>query len=219
MLRHLRLHPPTFRSKLLAMPVNSRQQLRKSMRQQRRELAQHQQDLHALAITHQLARHPLFLNSSRIAFYLAEDGEIDPVYLIHKAWQYKKQVFLPILPPTGHSLFFAPYLPGSILQPNRFGIDEPVCHPSQWLSARQLNLILMPLVAFDKEMNRLGMGGGFYDRSLAFTRHRKQWHSPHLIGLAHELQKVDQLNCESWDVPLNMIVTEAAMYNGKSPAS
>jgi 5-formyltetrahydrofolate cyclo-ligase len=197
------------------MPASSREQLRKTKRQQRRNLDDHQQDLHAQSIAQQLGRHPLFLNASRVAFYLAEDGEIDPAYLIHKAWQYKKQVYLPILPPTGHSLFFAPYYPDSTLAPNRFGINEPDCHPSQWIRARQLNLILLPLVAFDEELNRLGMGGGYYDRSLAFTRHRKQWHSPHLIGLAHELQKVDQLPCESWDVPLNMIATEARIYDKK----
>ena len=72
----------------------------------------------------------------------------------------------------------------------------------------------MPLVAFDEHGNRLGMGGGFYDRSLAFMQHRKQWHSPHLIGLAHELQKISELPCESWDIPLNMIATEKTIYKG-----
>ena len=70
----------------------------------------------------------------------------------------------------------------------------------------------MPLVAFDTQGNRLGMGGGYYDRSLAFIKHRRQWHSPHLIGLAHELQKVDALSCASWDVPLNMIISEENIY-------
>ncbi|MDH5483739.1 MAG: 5-formyltetrahydrofolate cyclo-ligase [Gammaproteobacteria bacterium] len=197
------------------MPASPRDQLRKSVRQQRRALSDHQQDLHAQSVAQQLSRHPLFLNASRIALYLAEDGEIDPAYLIHRAWKYKKQVYLPVLPPTGHALVFAPYHPGSRLITNRFGINEPNCHPSEWIRARQLNLILLPLVAFDEEMNRLGMGGGYYDRSLAFTRHRKQWHSPHLIGLAHECQKIEQLPCEPWDVPLNMIATERCLYDKK----
>lgn len=189
-----------------------RAQLRTTIRQQRRALSAHQQHRHAQTLAENICRHRAFRNATRIAFYLPEDGEIDTAYLIERAWRYKKQVYLPVVPPLGHALFFAPYTADSRLQPNRFGINEPDCHPRSWLRARQLNLIMVPLVAFDTHGNRLGMGGGFYDRSLAFTRHRKQWHSPHLIGLAHELQKVDQLPCESWDVPLKMIATEKNLY-------
>lgn len=194
------------------MNSQQRDQLRKNIRQQRRSLKEHQQEQNAFLLAHSLTHHPLFLNAKRIACYLAEDGEIDPVYIIEKAWRYKKQVYLPVLPPTGKSLFFAPYSKNSKLKLNRFGIAEPDVHPKYWIRARQLNLVLLPLVAFDEKGNRLGMGGGFYDRSLAFTTHRKQWHSPHLIGLAHELQKVEHLPCESWDVPLNLIATEIGFY-------
>jgi len=192
--------------------MSDKNQLRKSIRQKRRELDIYKQQEHAQSLAHLITRHPLFLNAKRVACYLAEDGEIDPTYIIEKAWQYKKEVFLPILPPTGKSLFFAPFNGKTKLIPNRFNIDEPDVHPSQWVRARQLNLVLLPLVAFDTKGNRLGMGGGYYDRSLAFTTHRKQWHSPHLIGLAHELQKVEALACEPWDVPLNLIATEKALY-------
>lgn len=191
---------------------STRAQLRKKIRALRRALSAHQQHLHAQKLADNICRHHRFRNATRIAFYLPEDGEIDTAYLIERAWRYKKQIYLPVVPPLGHALFFAPFTANSQLQPNRFGIPEPVSHPRTWLRARQLNLIMVPLVAFDAHGNRLGMGGGFYDRSLAFTRHRKQWHSPHLMGLAHELQKVDQLPCESWDVPLNMIATEKTLY-------
>ena len=192
--------------------MSDRNQLRKSIRQKRLELDINTQQEHARSLASLITRHPLFLNAKRIACYLAEDGEIDPAYIIEKAWQHKKDVFLPILPPTGKSLFFAPFKPNTKLKPNRFNIDEPDVHPNQWIRARQLGLVLLPLVAFDTKGNRLGMGGGYYDRSLAFTTHRKQWHSPHLIGLAHELQKVDALACEPWDVPLNLIATELGLY-------
>lgn len=194
------------------MTTSDRNLLRKSLRKQRRDLTPHQQNIHAHELASLVCRQPLFLNAKRIAAYLTEDGEIDPLPVIEKAWQYKKEIYLPILPPTGKSLFFAPFKFNTPLKPNRFGILEPEVHPDKWLRARQLNLILLPLVAFDETGNRLGMGGGFYDRSLAFTTHRKQWHSPHLMGLAHELQKVAALPCESWDVPVNMIATEQRLY-------
>ena len=201
------LHPPNSH-----MTSTDRNQLRKNIRQQRRNLSFQQQNINAQQLSQLVCHNKLFLNAKRIACYLAEDGEIDPTHIIEKAWQYKKQVFLPVLPPTGKSLFFAPFEVNTPLKPNRFGILEPDIHPEKWIRARQLNLILLPLVAFDTHGNRLGMGGGFYDRSLAFTSHRKQWHSPHLMGLAHELQKVEELPCESWDVPLNMIATEKKLY-------
>lgn len=197
------------------MPTQNKNNLRKLIRQKRNQLDFHQQDLHAFSIAQLITRQASFRNAKRIACYLSEDGEIDPVYIIEKAWQYKKNVFLPVLPPTGKSLFFAPYTKQTKLKPNQFGILEPDTHPSNWVRARQLSLILLPLVAFDEKGNRMGMGGGYYDRSLSFTQHRKQWHNPKLIGLAHELQKVDQLATESWDIPLNMIATEEKIYTHK----
>ena len=198
------------------MDKSERNTLRSTIRQQRRQLSPHQQHQHSQLLTQQLCKHPLFLRSRRIACYLAEDGEIDPHLIIEKAWRSGKQVFLPVLPPMGKSLFFAPYQPDSELTANRFNILEPAAPHHEWIRARQLNLILLPLVVFDPMGNRLGMGGGYYDRSLQFTRHRKQWHSPHLIGLAHDLQKVPQLPSETWDVPLNLIATELSIYETES---
>jgi 5-formyltetrahydrofolate cyclo-ligase len=194
------------------MTPSSRQKTRKKIRQQRRDLSPLQQKLHAQQLAHLVCRQRLFLNAKRIACYLAEDGEIDPVHIIETAWRRKKKVYLPILAPTGQSLFFAPFEFNTPLKANRFGILEPDIPPHKWLRARQLNLILLPLVAFDKQCNRLGMGGGCYDRSLAFIRHRKQLHSPHLMGLAHELQKVAALPCAAWDVAVKFIATEKTLY-------
>ena len=191
---------------------NPRALLRKNLRQQRRALSADVQHRHAQALTKNISRLPAYRNAKRLAFYLATDGEINTHYLIDRAWHDNKQVYLPIVPTLGRALFFAPYFPDSKLKTNCFGIYEPVCHPRLWLRARQLSLILLPLVAFDAHGNRLGMGGGFYDSSLAFIRYRKQTHSPKLIGLAHALQKIPQLPCESWDIPLDMIATEQQIY-------
>ena len=107
---------------------------------------------------------------------------------------------------------FAPYRPDSSLQLNRFNIPEPQVRPSEWRSASQLDLLLLPLVAFDAQGNRVGMGGGFYDRTLAYLQHRRHWRKPVLIGLAHEVQKTDGLTTQSWDIPLDTIITESSRY-------
>lgn len=196
------------------MTQTTRAHVRRHYRQQRKQLSQHQQHQHAQQLAAHFCRSRLFRSARRLACYLPADGEISPEGIMQKAWQYKKQLYLPILPPTGKSLFFAPYTPDTPMKANRFGIDEPDIHPCHWIRARQLNLILLPLVAFDEQGNRMGMGGGYYDRSLSFSRHHKQWHSPHLIGLAHECQKAEQLPSEPWDVPLHGVATERGFYGG-----
>lgn len=194
------------------MSQKQRLQIRQDIREKRRQLNPQQQQQHAQALSHHVCRSRLFQNAKRIACYLPADGEIDPLPIIQTAWQRKKDVYLPILSPTHQRLYFALYSENSKMKNNRFGIEEPDVHPSTWLNASQMGLILLPLVAFDVQGNRLGMGGGFYDRSLNFKRYQPQSSRPYLIGLAHECQQVEILPCESWDVPLNTVATELRIY-------
>ena len=86
------------------------------------------------------------------------------------------------------------------------------CHPRERRYGRELDLILAPLVGFDTHGNRLGMGGGYYDRTFAYLKHRLHWQKPRLIGLAYELQRVADLANHAWDVPLQSVVTEQHIY-------
>ena len=194
------------------MPSNN-SQVRARKRQLRNQLNHRQQCLHAKGLCNQVSRQPAFLNSQRIACYIANDGEIDPSPLIQTAWKLRKQVYLPVLSPFQHKLYFAPYKADMMMKPNRFGINEPTCKPVEWVTAWQLDLMLLPLVAFDEAGNRLGMGGGFYDRSLADRQSRTRSIRPKLIGLAHELQREDNLQTNSWDIPLDLIATEQRIIN------
>jgi 5-formyltetrahydrofolate cyclo-ligase len=188
---------------------NHRNALRREMRQQRRSLSVQQQRNASHALTRQLARHPLFLHSRHIAFYLPNDGEMDLSPLIARASAMGKQCYLPVLSPLYHNrLWFAPYHGESLLQRNRFGIPEPEAKWSQMRPAWSLDLILTPLVAFDGEGNRLGMGGGYYDRTLAYLTRRRHWRKPHLLGTAYTFQQVELLPHAPWDVPLHAIATE-----------
>jgi len=189
------------------MPIDS-STIRTSKRRLRNQLTHLEQSTHAIGLANQVCRQQAFLNSSKIACYLATDGEIDPEYIVRTAWQLRKHVYLPVLSPFQSKLYFAPYQAGMEMHLNRFGIWEPGCSPVNWINAWQLDLMLLPLVAFDQDGNRLGMGGGFYDRSLAYRRSRTHSLRPKLIGLAHELQREQQLAANSWDIPLDMIATE-----------
>lgn len=192
-------------------PSNANQ-LRRKKRESRRALSVWEQNSHALQLFDQVIHHPRYFSSNRIACYLANDGEIDPGYIIRQAWSQRKRVYLPVLSPLKNSLHFAPFKPDSPMQCNQYGIMEPACHPDKWIAARHIDLILVPLVAFDETGHRLGMGGGFYDRSLEHLKLRQHIRKPYLIGLAHELQKTEKLSVASWDIPLDAIATEKQIY-------
>jgi 5-formyltetrahydrofolate cyclo-ligase len=187
--------------------------LRQTIRQQRRALTRDEAEFCAEQMAQHLFKHPLILRSHRIAAYLAADGEMDPAPLLELLWSAGKQVYLPVLVPfSRQKLWFARFSPGDMLACNRFGIPEPVRR--NLIKPLALDLVLTPLVAFDTAGHRIGMGGGFYDRTFAFLQRRQHWHKPNLVGLAYELQKQATIKPNSWDVPLDAIATETRVYAG-----
>lgn len=186
-----------------------RSTLRKTLRARRRSLTPRQQTQAAEQLLQQLKRQPLFLRSQRIAFYLPNDGEIDPRPLIREAWRRGKQCYLPVLAPgkEKNRLWFVRHTPTTPLIKNRFGIPEPRALFRQRVLTRQLDVVFLPLVGFDRQGGRMGMGGGFYDRSFAF-KHTTTTHKPYLVGLAHHCQQVEQLQLAHWDIPLCAVATD-----------
>lgn len=182
-----------------------RSQLRQSMRLKRQSLTAGQQTQAAESIIPQALSLIESYQASHIAFYLPFNGEISPIPLMEQLLQQGKKLYLPLLHPfTSGQLLFVNYNCKTILKFNRLGIQEPILDVRNILPWQELEMIFTPLVACDKAGNRLGMGGGFYDRTLA--------QAPHLIsvGLAHECQQVEQLPIESWDMPLDHIILGAA---------
>ncbi len=188
-------------------------QIRRLMRTQRLQLAPQTLQHHSRMLSRLAGNYRPFAQAQRIAFYLASRGEIDPSPLMRQAQQSGKQVYLPVLrgrPAQG--LWFSRYREGDRLLANRFGIPEPVAHSRRLIMPWSIDLVFVPLVAFDKAGNRLGMGGGYYDRTFAFIRQRQHMHRPKLIGLAHDFQHVDQLEKQAWDIPLDAVITERNVY-------
>ncbi|MCY1284298.1 5-formyltetrahydrofolate cyclo-ligase [compost metagenome] len=198
---------------MIAAAELSRAELRRLLRQARRALPAHHQHLAARGLYRQLAPHPLFRRARHVALYLPNDGEIDPRPLLRAAQRRGKCTYLPVLNPWPRTrMVFQRVRPGEKLVRNRFRILEPRPNPARQRKVWALDLLLMPLVGFDEHGGRLGMGGGFYDRSLAYRARRKNGHKPTLLGLAHECQKVDRLALASWDVPLRATVTDRRWY-------
>ncbi|MDL0438719.1 5-formyltetrahydrofolate cyclo-ligase [Stutzerimonas frequens] len=200
---------------MIAAEGLSRPALRRKLRHARRQLTPAQQRLAARRLYRQLTHHPQFRRARHIALYLPNDGEIDPRLLLQAAQRRGKATYLPVLNPWPRTrMVFQRIKPGERLRRNRFGILEPVIRSSRQRRVWALDLLLMPLVGFDGNGGRLGMGGGFYDRSLAYRAMRKKSHKPTLLGLAHECQRVDRLPLESWDVALQATVTDQGWYAG-----
>ncbi|MFC5694327.1 5-formyltetrahydrofolate cyclo-ligase [Pseudomonas sp. GCM10022186] len=195
---------------------HSRQSLRRLLRQARRALTPLQQKHAAKALYRQLAQDPMFRRARHVALYLPTNGEIDPRPLLREAQRRGKQAYLPVLNAwPREKMVFQRLLPGERLRKNRFRILEPRANPAQQRKVWALDLVMLPLVGFDEYGGRLGMGAGFYDRSLAYLSRRRQWRKPTLLGLAHECQKVDRLELASWDVSLQATVTDRGWYEGQ----
>jgi len=183
------------------------------LRKARRDLSPCEQRQAARGLYRQLAQHPLFRRAKHISLYLPTDGEIDPRLLLREAQRRGKITYLPVLsawPKT--KMVFQRVAPGEKLIPNRFRILEPRINRARQRKVWALDLVLLPLVGFDATGGRLGMGGGFYDRSLAYQARRQSWRKPTLLGLAHECQKVACLDQASWDVPLQGTVSDRQWY-------
>lgn len=188
-------------------------QLRRRIRAQRRALSPETQKSHSLAVIRRLGRSGIFLKSRRIALYIENDGEISVTRMLPMLRRLGKSCYLPVLRPMlPNRLWFSEYRPGDKLTLNRYGIPEPDIKVRKPISCNSLDLVLMPLVGFDSTKNRIGMGGGFYDRTFSYRKIRRSWYKPSLIGIAHELQKLDSIRTNSWDVPLDGVVTESNFY-------
>ena len=191
--------------------MSSRSKLRSQLRTQRRALDPASRAHFDARISQHLLQSNVFRTSSRIASYWPTHGEPDTQATIESAWALHKRIFLPVL--LGRNqLRFAPFTAASVVKNNRFDIPEPRVPPAQWLPGISLDLVLVPLVGFDNQGTRMGMGGGFYDRSFATRLFRRCWRKPRLIGVAYELQRVSHLDRQPWDVALDGVVTEQRLY-------
>ena len=186
--------------------MQNRQQIRQVIRSRRQQISPEQQTSASQILIEQFKQHPLISRAERIALYLATDGELDTSPVIEWCWQQHIAVCLPVLHPfsKGHLLFLH-FTTDSPMSTNRFGIIEPQLNCQQIVPLSSIDIICTPLVAFDQQGNRLGMGGGFYDRTLTQWHHQRL--GPYPIGLAHDCQEVDSVPTEHWDVPLPEILT------------
>ena len=183
--------------------MNERAALRRRFRSLRQGLSAAAQRRHAERIGRRFMASPLAWRARRIAAYLSTDGEPDLRPLLRRLRQQGKMLALPVVENGGQMSFFAQPADGPLVL-NRFGIEEPA-PGTPWMHPLALDLVLMPLVAFDGDGHRLGMGGGFYDRRFGALPVRMR---PLLVGVAHSVQQAERLPAAPWDLDLDGVLTE-----------
>jgi len=189
--------------------ISSRQQIRQTIRQRRRALTPEQQSQFAVQAAARMMAYPPVVMAHTVALFLSFDGELDTQPLIDQLWRAGKKVYLPVLHPfSPGNLLFLHYHPHSELLVNRLRIYEPKLDVRDVLPLAQLDVLITPLVAFDEQGQRLGMGGGFYDRTLQ----NWQQHGFQPVGYAHDCQGVEALPVEKWDIPLPAVVTPGKIW-------
>lgn len=185
--------------------------LRRQLRAARNAIHPRQRHIASRNATRLALRAGLLLRARRIGFYLPHNAEFDVTPLLNLALLMNRACYLPMIPRRqAQPMRFGLVHERHAMLANRYGIDEP--QDRRPLRAQQLDLLLVPLVGFDDAGYRLGMGGGYYDATLAYLGRRRHWKKPLLVGIGYECQRTQALPHEPWDRPLDAILTEQRYY-------
>ena len=180
-------------------------EIRRKALRARREMNVENRRAASRIICDKVTRSREFQSAKLVACYLPMKDEVDTRLIIERGWRANKRIFVPITRNNGE-MFFREIRPDTTLRRNRMTIWEP--DSGEYISPRALQLIVTPTVAFDDANNRIGMGGGYYDRCFSFLRHRKTWLKPKLIGVAFDCQKFEEISPNAWDIRLYQLICE-----------
>jgi len=179
--------------------------IRQSGRNSRASLSATERDIKSQIICDKVTSAAWFQRAEYVACYLSADDEVNTWEIIARAWAMKKRIFAPIVEKNS-KMRFREIDAQTELHQNQYGLFEP--SSGEFVSARMLDIVLTPVVAFDGKNNRVGMGGGYFDRTFSFLKHRNNWFHPKIVGLAFACQKVEEIPPNPWDIPLFSAVTE-----------
>jgi 5-formyltetrahydrofolate cyclo-ligase len=192
--------------------------LRSQLRARRAALTPTERIIASQALVESLEKIPEFLTDQRIGGYWAIAGELPLAALIQGLRARGQNYYLPVVG-DDRRLEFAAWQPGGAIAMNRHGIPEPVCGASERIAPEQLDVVLLPLLGFDRSGHRLGFGGGYYDRSFEFLRERSAIGRPVLVGIGYAVQEIAAIDAMPWDVRLDYIATDQELIDCTPTAS
>ena len=187
-------------------PLRAQIALRREARAARAELSADEREKASDKIADTVIRSSWFRRSKFVACYLSTQEEVDTWLLIDRAWRMKKRIFAPIIK-KNFAMDFCELTAESKLVFNQYGLPEP--QDGEIIAPRALDLVITPVVAFDADGNRIGMGGGYFDRTFSFLRNRQYLIRPKLIGLAFSCQRVEKITPNPWDIRVFRVIDES----------
>lgn len=187
------------------MTTTSQQKIRTHYRKIRTELTRAKRDQATQKIAQTVIHSSWFQRSKNIACYLSTPDEVSTWQIIERGLQMKKRIFAPIVK-KNNVMQFQELNAKSVLRRNDYGLFEP--GDGQLINANELDVVITPLVAFDHLNNRIGMGGGYFDRTFAFLKNRHCYFHPKLIGVAFACQETTRISPNPWDIELYCIISE-----------
>lgn len=190
----------------------ARSELRQQLKARRQQLSATEQQQAAQQLVEQVLQQPMLQTARRIALYHSFAAELDTGPLLDALLNAGKQLCLPVLHPfaKGH-LLLLDYHADTSMRLNQYGIPEPMLECQHIVPLSDVDCMFTPLVGFDRMGNRLGMGGGFYDRTLASWA-RGNYPRLQVCGLAHDCQHVEQIPIQPWDIPIPMVITPSQCW-------
>jgi len=194
----------------MAQPTAEVRDARRRLRALRLALSPGERLAAERAIAAALRRLRVFRPGKRVAVYLAMRGEVSLETVLADAWSARTRLYAPsVTSRRRRAMVFVPLACGASMRAGCFGNREPLASADARMPPLHLDVVLMPLVGFDADGNRLGMGAGFYDRALRGRRRPgRTWRRPRLIGIGFACQQLPRIEPSRWDVPLDLIVTE-----------
>jgi len=192
--------------------VNDRGALREELRAQRTRLTPAQRIAAATGVAAILEQLPEFIVDQRVAGYWAVAGELPLHVAVGALTSRGQRYYLPVLE-RQRRLRFAPWRAGAEVHANRHGIPEPQCAAADLLDPDALDLVLVPLLGFDRRGHRLGTGAGYYDRSFAFLQGQPRPARPVLVGIGYSFCERSQLPAEAWDIQMDFVATERELID------
>ncbi len=180
-------------------------EIRRVVLDARRHMTPTDRALASELLTRRLIRSQAFFAAGTVGCYFPMADEVDTRAVFERCWRAHKRVFAPVVSRNG-DMFFREVLRDSTLEKNEYGVWEPI--DGATIDERLLDIVITPLVAADENGNRIGMGGGYFDRCFSYLRYRHVWRQPKLIALAFDCQKVEKITPNPWDIPLYRVYSE-----------
>jgi len=162
-------------------------------------------------IARQLLGLPEYIKARTVFIYLSFGNEVDTRQIIERAWQEGKRVVVPVCLPEDKTLLLSELRSYAEIAPGTWNIPEPKAEHQRPVPPSEIDLAVIAGLAFDKRGYRLGYGVGYYDRflpQLAPTCPK--------VALAYQFSLTDRLPAEAHDVPMDLIITEEAIYRIKA---